>query len=204
LTHYGQWPRFNPILTSTGSEVSATTPKHSRVQTPAAPSMRRRPPSIDCPIQATSALWHATVIKAIFRDENRYFDTDTSSISAIPFTKNQRIREQPTDSEAVEVWEAKRACTFNAQFFGRGGACAALQNHGLDTCGGNCADACCRNRPHERVHFLVNRCDGCHSRYEYADRLPNRDEHSWSPGGCIIKVGALNVGSALHALTARA
>jgi hypothetical protein len=198
------------------------------VQTPAAPSMRRRPPSIDS--QATSALSHATaesadqrsvppesrprsgyrsapefcrnaVAKVIFRDGNRYFDTEPSSISAIPFTKNQRIREQPTRREAV--WEAKRACTFNGQFFGWGGARVALQNHDLDTCGGNCADACCRNRPHERVHFLVNRCDGCHSRYEHADRLPNRDEHSWSPGGCIIKVGALNV-SALCTLTARA
>jgi len=104
---------------------------------------------------------------------------------------------------AVEVRDAKRACTFNGQFFGWGGARAALQNHDLATCGGNCADACCRNRPHQRVHFLVNRCDGCHGCYEHADRLLNRNEHSWSPGGCIIKVGALNV-SALCTLTARA
>src|SRR5207237_6725844 len=33
--HHRLWSRFNPILTSTGSEVSATIPKHSRVQTPA-------------------------------------------------------------------------------------------------------------------------------------------------------------------------
>jgi hypothetical protein len=37
---------------------------------------------------------------------------------------------------AVEVRDAKRACTFNGQFFGWGGARAALQNHDLDTCGG--------------------------------------------------------------------
>ena len=42
--------------------------------------------------------------KVIFLDGNRYFDTEPSSISAIPFTKNQRIREQPTRREAV--WEA--------------------------------------------------------------------------------------------------
>ena len=145
-----------------------------------------------------------TAAKVICRDEVRYFDTGLSSISATPFTKNQRIREQPTRSEAVEVRESKRACTFNGQFYGRGGARAALQNHGLGTCGRNCADGCGRNWRHERLHRLVNRCDGCHRRYEHADRLPDRDEHSRFAGGCIIKVSALNAGSAPRALTARA
>jgi len=145
-----------------------------------------------------------TAAKVICRDEVRYFDTGLSSISATPFTKNQRIREQPTRSEAVEVRESKRACTFNGQFYGRGGARAALQNHGLGTCGRNCADGCGRNWRHERLHRLVNRCDGCHSRYEHADRLPDWDEHSRFAGGCIIKVSALNAGSAPRALTARA
>ena len=145
-----------------------------------------------------------TAAKVICRDESRYFDTKLSSISATPFTKNQRIREQPTRSEAVEVRESKRACTFNGQFYGRGGARAALQNHGLGTCGRNCADGCGRNRRHERLHRLVNRCDGCHSRYEHAGRLPDWDEHSRFAGGCIIKVSALNAGSAPRALTARA
>jgi len=142
-----------------------------------------------------------TAAKVICRDEVRYFDTGLSSISATPFTKNQRIREQPTRSEAVEVRESKRACTFNGQFYGRGGARAALQNHGLGTCGRNCADGCGRNWRHERLHRLVNRCDGCHSRYEHADRLPDWDEHSRFAGGCIIKVGPLKLGSAYCALT---
>jgi hypothetical protein len=46
------------------------------------------------------------VTKAHFSGENKYFDTHPRSISAIPFTKNQRIRQQPTGTEAVEVWEA--------------------------------------------------------------------------------------------------
>jgi len=162
----------------------------------------REPPEIRIPIGAR--IRRNAAAKVICRDKSRYFDTELSSISATPFTKNQRIREQPTRSEAVEVRESKRACTFNGQFYGRGGARAALQNHGLGTCGRNCADGCGRNRRHERLHRLVNRCDGCHSRYEHADRLPDWDEHSRFAGGCIIKVSALNAGSAPRALTARA
>ena len=231
------WPvaRFNPILISTGSEVSATTRARKHPQRQVCGGGRL---SIGWPIrsQATSALWVARNGRVGRRPEKcarnraaRDSDTDWRLNSAgmrwpgsffgigigilIPnpvvyrLAPSRRINVFGSNlacSEAVEVRGAKRACTFNGQFFGRGGARAALHNHGLATCGGNRADARCRNRRHERIHFLVNRCDGCHSRYEHADRLSNRDEHSWSPGCCIIKAGALDVGSAPRALMARA
>src|SRR5439155_11990846 len=59
-------------------------------------------------------------IKVISRNENRYFDTKTSSISAIPFTKNHRIREQPTRGEAVEIREGRTCLYFQRSVFWSG------------------------------------------------------------------------------------
>jgi hypothetical protein len=63
------------------------------------------------------------VTKAIFRDENGYFDTEPLYIG-YPLHERTNVFGSNLPAvkplkEAVEVWEAKRACTFNGQFFGR-------------------------------------------------------------------------------------